>query len=140
MRTKETETPRRREYRHAHLVLARLHDKHVYARKKTNAAWIANRKRAAFQERLNLKLKVLTHYGPNGELRCSWPNCDVTDLDMLTLDHAENNGATDRRKNRCGCGAKLYRRLRRELFPKGFQTLCGSHQLKKKIMFERTDV
>lgn len=130
-RTKEAHTIRRRIYRHTHLESARRHDAAVYARKKENAIWSANRKEVAFHERLNVKLAALAHYGPAGELRCAWLGCSVTDLDMLTLDHVADDGAIDRKVNRCGCGTNLYRRLRRENYPDGFQTLCGSHQLKK---------
>jgi hypothetical protein len=140
LRTKETETARRRDYRHRHLDAARLHDKTTYARKKIDPGWIRNRKDIAFRERLNVKLLVLSCYGPSGELRCSWPDCNIIDVDMLTLDHVLDNGAVDRKLNQCGCGTKLYRRLRRDGFPKGFQTLCGNHQMKKKVMMERADV
>jgi hypothetical protein len=139
IRTKETETPRRREYRRSHLVTARQHDKEVYARKKINAEWMRRRKENAFQERLNVKLAVLSHYGFEGKLQCAWPECPVTDVDMLTLDHVFDDGAVDRKVNQRGCGTQAYRCLRRTGYPNGFQTLCGSHQLKKKIMFERTN-
>jgi hypothetical protein len=139
-RTKETETPRRRAYRHAHLFTARIHDHAVYARKKKNPDWVQHRKELADQERLNLKIEVLTRYGGAGSLQCCWGECLVQDVDMLTLDHTFNNGARDRRENKCGCGSMLYRRLRRMGYPDGFQTLCGSHQMKKKIMFERENV
>jgi len=56
---------------------------------------------------------------------------------MLTLDHLENNGAEHRRqytKSGRGGGAALYDNLIREGFPKGFQTLCSNHNLKKHIL------
>jgi hypothetical protein len=29
----------------------------------------------------SIKLDVLAHYGPAGQLRCSWPDCQVIDPD-----------------------------------------------------------
>jgi len=39
--------------------------------------------------------------------------------------------------NRSG-GRATYLRLRKEDFPPGFQTLCGSHQLKKALILARS--
>ena len=89
--------------------------------------------RAATREsNVRVKIEVLTHYGPAGQLRCAWPNCDVVDVDMLSLDHINNNGAQDRRsaKNERG-GSNTYWRVRNAGFPEGFQTLCCNHQRKK---------
>jgi hypothetical protein len=84
--------------------------------------------------RLEIKKVVLAHYGPDGRLQCSWDGCQVVDLDMLTLDHVDDNGALDLR----GTGNKLYQRLKRENFPAGFQTLCCNHQNKKELVRRRT--
>lgn len=84
-----------------------------------------------------VKTKVLTHYGKNGFLQCCWNGCEVNDIDMLTLDHVENNGADHRKgytKSGRGGGSKLYDLLIRQGFPKGFQTLCANHNLKKHIL------
>lgn len=84
-----------------------------------------------------LKIHVLTHYGVGGKLQCYWEGCTVTDIDMLTLDHIENDGAEHRRgytKSGRGGGNVLYDHLIREGYPAGFQTLCANHNLKKHIM------
>lgn len=84
-----------------------------------------------------IKTEVLTYYGCQSELQCAWPECKVTDLDMLTLDHIANDGAEHRRqytKTGRGGGAILYDTLIRQGFPKGYQTLCANHNLKKHIM------
>jgi hypothetical protein len=98
-----------------------------------------NRKNAESNKSLKQrqKIEVLTHYGKDGKLQCRWPECDVTDLDMLTIDHINDDGAQDRREN----GVHIYSRLIRRGFPEGFQTLCGSHQLKKRVagLRERPD-
>lgn len=72
---------------------------------------------------------VLTYYGKDQKLKCCWRNCDVIDLDMLALDHIDDNGSKDRREN----GNNIYGRLIKQKFPKGFQTLCHNHQWKKQI-------
>ena len=76
-----------------------------------------------------LKLEVLGHYGVSGVARCSWPGCDVHDPDMLTLDHI-NNGGAEHRKVGCNGGVILYRKLRHQNYPDGYQTLCFNHQWK----------
>ncbi len=83
-----------------------------------------------------LKSEVLTHYGKNGTLMCCWKDCEVSDIDMLTIDHVNNDGAHDRKTT----GRKtstLYIRLRRTGFPSGFQTLCANHQFKKELLRKR---
>jgi hypothetical protein len=83
------------------------------------------------------KTSVMTHYGKDGKLICCWDGCIVNDVDMLTLDHIENNGAEHRReytKTGRGGGAQLYNKLIAEGFPKGYQTLCANHNLKKHIL------
>jgi hypothetical protein len=84
------------------------------------------------------KEQVLSHYGPNGKLKCSWTGCLVSDVDMLSLDHIDDNGAEHRRQmGGLGKAAHLYRRLIRDKFPTGFQTLCYNHQMKKELFRKR---
>jgi hypothetical protein len=78
-----------------------------------------------------LKIEVLSHYGPYGELRCSWPDCDVADLDVLSLDHIRDDGALHRKTVASGSSTYLF--VKREGFPPGFQTLCMNHQWKKEL-------
>lgn len=69
-----------------------------------------------------IKLLVLTHYS-NGKPKCAC--CPVTEVAFLTIDHIEENGATDRdSKGRKYTGSLGYRRLIREGFPLGFRVLC----------------
>lgn len=79
--------------------------------------------------RMELKVEILTHYG-RGKLRCVTKGCAVTDIDMLTLDHIEDNGAEHRRT--LGNKSRVYRSLKQQNYPEGFQTLCANHQLKKR--------
>ena len=75
------------------------------------------------------KLAALTHYGKGGQLHCCWNKCRVTDIDMLTIDHINDDGAQDRRNN----SVHIYSRLIKLEFPEGFQTLCFNHQWKKRL-------
>jgi hypothetical protein len=85
------------------------------------------------------KIRVLSHYSPKGKLRCSWRGCHIVDLDMLSIDHLNNNGAEERKSGYEGCGSGLYARLEREGYPKGFQTLCHNHQWKKEAIRRRKE-
>lgn len=80
------------------------------------------------------KVEVLTYYGPNHKLQCSWEGCAINDPDMLSLDHI-NNDAKKGTVNKSGTGLYLY--VKRENFPEGFQTLCHNHQWKKEIIRRR---
>ena len=104
-------------------------------RSKENYKINAYKIRADSHRRIDaLKLEVLSHYGPNCTLGCCWEGCTVIDVDMLSLDHVNNDGAEHRRtvgKNKTG--EKMYRLVKTEGFPNGFQTLCMNHQTKKKL-------
>ena len=119
-------------------------DSHRKQRRASGRKYAASRKGRAANHRLNLKTKqaVLTHYGPNGVLRCSWDGCDITDLDMLTLDHINNDGHVERKgqTTRRGGGVALYGSLRKEGYPSGYQTLCCNHQMKKELLHRRAQM
>lgn len=94
-----------------------------------------------YRQRLNIrsregntrvKIEVLSFYGPDKKLQCSWDGCEITDIDMLSLDHINN----DRTKN-SPSGTLIYKKLRMEGFPIGFQTLCLNHNIKKEILRKR---
>ena len=83
------------------------------------------------------KQEVLTHYGKNGTLRCCAEDCQVVDIDMLTLDHINNDGAKHRAEDKALAGSKIYRWAIANSFPIGFQTLCWNHQAKKALILAR---
>lgn len=90
---------------------------------------------------LEAKITVLTHYGKDGHLQCCWPGCIETDVDVLTCDHINDDGAEHRKRvNGLNGGMSLYRLLIREGYPTGFQTLCWNHQWKKQILRLRARV
>lgn len=76
------------------------------------------------------KIRVLTHYSTKGVLGCSWVGCLISDLDMLCLDHIENDGYVERNS-----AIRLYARLEKKNLPVGYQTLCYNHNMKKAILF-----
>lgn len=70
-----------------------------------------------------LKLQVFKAYG-GARCRC----CGETTLLFLSIDHKHNNGAKHRRQG-VGSGVNLYRWLRRNGYPRGFQVLCHNCNL-----------
>lgn len=87
--------------------------------------------------RAKRKLEVLAHYGKRKQVQCRWVKCTVIDPDMLTIDHVDNTGAEERKRNKTHAGMTFYAILKRTGFPKGFQTLCHNHQWKKELMRRR---
>jgi hypothetical protein len=81
----------------------------------------------------NLKIKVLTICGADGKLQCCWPHCEVTDVDMLTLDHVHNDGHKDRRACGTTCSSDRYSKVMTSGNTANYQTLCWNHQWKKRI-------
>ena len=114
---------------------------HCHRPKLENRSLCAHHKEIVYDQNARKKAKrkveVLSHYGPEHELLCSWKDCTVADIDMLSLDHINNDGAEDRRNSAGGSGDALYRKVEREGFPKSFQTLCFNHQMKKERLLQR---
>lgn|ERR1035437_1799955 len=112
----------------------RNEESRVYYNKNSSRYRKQTRERAA-----SLKLEVLTFYSPNHVLGCCWKDCEVCDIDMLSLDHVNNDGAEHRRKvGKNKTGEKMYRLVKQENFPEYFQTLCMNHQTKKKLLNVRS--
>jgi hypothetical protein len=71
-----------------------------------------------------LRLEVFTHYC-GGEPRCQCLGCKTTFIEFLQLDHVIGNGAAHRKENNLGTGgARLWRWVRANGYPEGFQMLC----------------
>lgn len=114
----------------------------AYARRAYKKITPEKRRKYVNALRLKHKKEVLIHYGKGGELRCCWRNCNVHDLDMLSLDHINNDGSEHRRKLGKGKsmgGKEMYQWIKAQNFPTGFQTLCMNHQWKKKLKKDRAD-
>jgi hypothetical protein len=94
-------------------------------------------------QREEKKIRVLTHYGKGVELKCCWRGCLVCDVDMLSIDHVNDDGAKHRRNMKGNrvyfAGKEMYQWLESQGFPEGFQTLCMNHQVKKQRMKNRAD-
>jgi hypothetical protein len=54
---------------------------------------------------------------------------------MLSLDHINHDGATERKN--VGMGYNTYLRVIKQGFPAGFQTLCMNHQFKKEALHRK---
>ena len=66
------------------------------------------------------KIEILTHYsGGNPACGC----CGETELDFLTIDHVNDDGAAHR-KELGGAGTTVYNWIIRNNFPAGFAVLC----------------
>lgn len=76
-----------------------------------------------------LKEEVFSHYG-NGYIGCV--NCGETRLACLSIDHIK--GRTEKEKNKTGLkGVAMYRWLKRNRYPKGYQVLCMNCQWIKRF-------
>ena len=94
-----------------------------------------NRARAAL-----MKSEVFVAYGN----KCAWSGCEITDPDMLQLDHVNDNGAAERkmygrRGGSGGISSRLFAKLKSKDFPKDdYQLLCANHNIKKEMMRRRS--
>jgi hypothetical protein len=81
--------------------------------------------------RFQRKLIVISHYGPGGEPRCSWPGCNWNDVWALSIDHVSGGG--NKHRHELGLiGDEFYKWLIVNGFPEGYQTLCMNHQFVKR--------
>lgn len=80
--------------------------------------------------RKEIKLKVIEHYS-NGKMCCNY--CGYDNINALTIDHIDNNGAQDRRENKIGTGNRMQGWLFRHDYPEGYQILCANCNLIKLI-------
>ena len=77
-----------------------------------------------YQEKL--KFTVLTEYSEGDYPKCVI--CGEERMGCLSIDHINNDGAEHRREIGYSSGGQLYRWLKRNNFPSGFQTLCMNCQ------------
>ena len=85
---------------------------------------------SSFKSGQKLKQAVLLHYSKSNSPVCN--KCGIKDVDVLTIDHINNDGADHRRK--IGVGKKVYLWLKQNNFPKGYQVLCMNCNWKKRMM------
>jgi hypothetical protein len=84
------------------------------AHKKEQRAWHRSQNAA-------IRLAAINHYG--GKCAC----CGETNLEFLAIDHINNDGAEHRRQ----VGKMIYRWLRANNYPGGFQVLCHNCNMAK---------
>ncbi len=71
-----------------------------------------------------LMVEVFSHYC-GGEPHCQCPGCHTTFIEFLQLDHVAGDGAAHRKANSLGTGGpRLWRWVRDNGYPEGFQVLC----------------
>jgi hypothetical protein len=85
------------------------------------------------KRRKDTKLKVFTHYC-NGKPVCNEKDCDVDDVDMLALDHINDDGAFHRKEIGVKNGFHIYEWAIKNNYPKIFQVLCWNHNIKKQMI------
>ncbi len=99
----------------------------------TGNAWKkANRDKVnAYRRQYGVRLKqeILSHYG-GGRAACV--SCGFDDIVCLSIDHV--NGGGTRHIKTLGGGSFLYRWLKKNDFPQGYQTLCMNCQWKKRAI------
>ena len=78
-----------------------------------------------------LKLETFTEYCDDG-VRCK--SCGKSDIEILTVDHIDGNGAEHRREiGLAGMGGyNFYRWLKKNNYPDGFQILCFNCNFRKR--------
>jgi hypothetical protein len=72
----------------------------------------------------------------NGEGTCRW--CGQGDIDVLTIDHINNDGAEHRKTRRAMTGNAMYSWLIKNDYPEGFQVLCFNCNVKKELLYRRS--
>jgi|GEM_PF-3497826 len=119
----------------------RYADRHPEKIRERRKAGAAKLKDYCKRRRDALRIEVLTHYSPNGVLCCSWEGCLVSDIDMLVLDHRDNDGAKERQAlgGSNARGWNFYGYLKQLGFPERYQTLCCNHNHKKELLRSRTN-
>ena len=106
--------------------------------KTSSARWNSNEKGTICHTcemiiyRKETKLKVFTHYC-NGKPVCNDKDCDVDDIDMLSLDHTNDDGSAHRKAVGAKTGLFIYEWAIRNNYPAIFKVLCWNHNFKKHL-------
>ncbi len=120
-------------------------EKNIEKRRQWNREWIANNREryneSKYAYRARVKETVISYYS-NGTMRCAV--CGVNDIDVLCLDHINDDGAEMRKKYRTsgrgnGAGQNTYEAVKKLGFPEGLQVLCANCNLKKEIERKRRE-
>jgi len=79
------------------------------------------------------RLTALARYSKTSPPSCA--RCGIDDIDVLTIDHINNNGAEERKNEKYGGHLALL--LKQCDYPEGYQVLCRNCNYKKEIMRRR---
>ena len=79
------------------------------------------------QYEMKNKLICLSIYSDN-ELKCKKCGCD--NIDVLEIDHINNNGNIERRN---GLNSKIWKSLQKNNYPEGYQVLCRNCNWLKRL-------
>lgn len=81
-----------------------------------------------------VKREVFLFYS-GGSMQCAF--CGMSDLDVLCIDHVNNNGREHRRSIGNKGGSSFYRWLKKNNYPEGYQVLCANCNQKKQVLYRR---
>jgi hypothetical protein len=79
--------------------------------------------------------KAVIDFYSNGEGTCRW--CGHSDLDVLCLDHINDDGQSYRRGGRRRGGSGFYSWIIAQGYPPGLQVLCANCNTKKEVVRRR---
>ena len=83
--------------------------------------------------RVKIKLKVFTHYC-KGKPICCIDDCNIDDIDMLALDHINDDGWNHRKEIGGKSGFLIYDWAMKNNYPEIFRVMCWNHNIKKQMM------
>jgi len=103
----------------------------MYNKKEYHKRWYQEKGKAReAKARVDIKIETLTHYGDD---RLACVMCGESRLACLSLDHIDGSGRSHK-KGLNRYGYRFYILLKRQGFPKGYQTLCMNCQFVKAIL------
>ena len=108
--------------------------------RKHRATILANEKRYRYPVRQAKRLQdkiAVVNVLTNGQGTCQW--CGQGDIDVLTIDHINDDGASHRRLHTGKGGSKFYSWIINEDYPSGFQVLCCNCNMKKEVERRRRE-
>jgi len=73
-----------------------------------------------YNHKFKLKLDIFSHYKTDNKIKCSCPNCNVDDIDVLCVDHINGDGAEHRKI----VGRNMYNWVKLNNYPDTFRLLC----------------
>lgn len=129
-RTFEQRRPYRKKYYQEHKEQRRLYNKRYYQLYLKGTPHSSRNRDAGARFRDKLKREVLLHYSNNEFPKCQ--RCGFDDIRALSIDHIGGDGRAHRGQVG-GKGKKFYTWLRKNNYPKGYQTLCMNCQWIKRF-------